>query len=116
MNEPMEAPESPAVESAESSESPAVAGVSGVERSADETAASVPESELEAPAPQSGSQIPRSRNAEDWMSGIQWLSSTVVLAVFVITFLAQAFQIPSQSMQKTLRSGDYLLVAKCHYA
>jgi signal peptidase I len=116
MNEPMEAHQSPAVESAESSESQAGAGVSGVARSADETAASVPESELKAPAPQSGSQIPRSRNAEDWMSGIQWLSSTVVLAVFVITFLAQAFQIPSQSMEKTLLIGDYLLVDKVHYA
>ena len=116
MNEPMEAHESPAVESAESSESGAVVGVSGVEKSGDETAAQVPESELEAPAPQSGSQIPRSRNADDWMSGIQWLSSTVVLAVFVITFLAQAFQIPSQSMEKTLLIGDYLLVDKVHYA
>jgi len=116
MNEPMEAHESPAVESAESSESPAVAGVSGAERSADETAASVPESELEAPAPPSGAPVPRTRNAEDWMSGIQWLSSTVVLAVFVITFLAQAFQIPSQSMEKTLLIGDYLLVDKVHYA
>jgi signal peptidase I len=50
------------------------------------------------------------------MSGIQWLASTVVLAVFVITFLAQAFQIPSQSMEKTLLIGDYLLVDKVHYA
>ena len=116
MNEPMEAHESPAVESQESSESPAMAGASGVEGSADETAASVPESELAAPAPQSGSQISRSRSADDWMSGIQWLSSTVVLAVFVITFLAQAFQIPSQSMEKTLLIGDYLLVDKVHYA
>src|SRR5437764_544396 len=40
--------------------------------------------------------IPRA-DAGDWMSGIQWLCSTIVLAVFVITFLAQAFQIPSES-------------------
>lgn len=53
--------------------------------------------------------------ASDWMSGIQWLCSTVVLAIFVITFIAQAFQIPSESMENTLLIGDYLLVDKAHY-
>lgn len=52
----------------------------------------------------------------EWMGGIQWLCSTVVLAVFVITFLAQAFQIPSDSMENTLLVGDYLLVDKVHYS
>ena len=37
---------------------------------------------------------------------------TVVIAVFVITFIVQAFQIPSESMQNTLLIGDYLLVDK----
>ena len=55
------------------------------------------------------------RDADDWLSGIQWLCSTVVLAVFVITFIAQAFQIPSESMENTLLIGDYLLVDKVHY-
>ena len=55
------------------------------------------------------------KEVEDWMGGIQWLCSTVVLAVFVITFLAQAFQIPSESMENTLLIGDYLLVDKVHY-
>jgi len=57
----------------------------------------------------------RRRDADDWLSGIQWLCSTVVLAVFVITFIAQAFQIPSESMENTLLIGDYLLVDKVHY-
>jgi signal peptidase I len=56
------------------------------------------------------------RSSEDWMGGIQWLCSTVVLAIFVITFLAQAFQIPSESMENTLLIGDYLLVDKVQYA
>ena len=56
------------------------------------------------------------KEVDDWMGGIQWLCSTVVLAVFVITFLAQAFQIPSESMENTLLIGDYLLVDKVHYA
>jgi len=57
----------------------------------------------------------RRREADEWLSGIQWLCSTVDLAVFVITFLAQAFQIPSESMENTLLIGDYLLVDKVHY-
>jgi signal peptidase I len=41
--------------------------------------------------------------------------STVVIAVFVITFIVQAFQIPSESMENTLLIGDYLLVNKLRY-
>jgi signal peptidase I len=66
------------------------------------------------PAPVSARPV-RRRDADDWLSGIQWLCSTVVLAVFVITFVAQAFQIPSESMENTLLIGDYLLVDKVHY-
>jgi signal peptidase I len=40
---------------------------------------------------------------------------TLVIAMFVITFVVQAFQIPSESMEKTLLVGDYLLVDKVHY-
>ncbi len=39
----------------------------------------------------------------------------IVIAIFVITFIVQAFQIPSESMEKTLLVGDYLLVDKAHY-
>jgi signal peptidase I len=50
------------------------------------------------------------------MSSLQSLATTIVIAVFVITFVVQAFQIPSESMEKTLLIGDYLLVDKAHYA
>ena len=40
----------------------------------------------------------------------------MVIAIFVITFIVQAFQIPSESMENTLLIGDYLLVDKVHYA
>ena len=50
-----------------------------------------------------------------WLSSLQSLAVTVVIAVFVITFLVQAFQIPSESMENTLLIGDYLLVDKVHY-
>jgi signal peptidase I len=45
----------------------------------------------------------------------QSLLGTVVIAVFVITFIVQAFQIPSPSMENTLLVGDYLLVNKLCY-
>jgi signal peptidase I len=38
-----------------------------------------------------------------------------VIAIFVITFIVQAFQIPSESMTDTLLVGDYLLVNKLCY-
>ena len=38
-----------------------------------------------------------------------------MIAIFVVTFLIQAFAIPSESMEKTLLIGDYLLVDKFCY-
>jgi signal peptidase I len=51
----------------------------------------------------------------DWLVSLQSLLTTVVIAVFVITFIIQAFQIPSESMENTLLIGDYLLVDKLRY-
>ena len=51
----------------------------------------------------------------DWSASFQSLLGTVVIAVFVITFIVQAFQIPSESMENTLLVGDYLLVDKFTY-
>src|ERR1700734_2377858 len=50
-----------------------------------------------------------------WARAIQSLMVTIVIAVFVITFIIQAFQIPSESMENTLLIGDYLLVDKLCY-
>jgi len=58
------------------------------------------------------------RKVEDqsgWVDSLQSLLTTVVIAVFVITFAVQAFQIPSESMENTLLIGDYLLVDKLRY-
>src|SRR5438270_1385498 len=49
------------------------------------------------------------------LSGIQWITYVVVMAIFVMTFVVQAFQIPSESMENTLLIGDYLLVDKVQY-
>src|SRR5215475_11998724 len=51
----------------------------------------------------------------DWLTSLQSLLATVVIAVFVITYIVQAFQIPSESMENTLLIGDYLLVDKLSY-
>jgi signal peptidase I len=64
------------------------------------------------PAP---SPPPAPRKRAGLLSSVQSLALTVVIAVFVITFLVQAFQIPSESMENTLLIGDYLLVDKVHY-
>src|ERR1039458_4647032 len=51
----------------------------------------------------------------DWPATFQSVAGTVVIAVFVVTFLLQAFTIPSESMEQTLLIGDYLLVDKFCY-
>ena len=48
----------------------------------------------------------------DGQSLLQSMFSVIIIALFVITFLVQAFVIPSESMEKTLLIGDYLLVNK----
>ena len=56
------------------------------------------------------------RTGSEAIITLQSLATTIVIAVFVITFVVQAFQIPSESMEKTLLIGDYLLVDKAHFA
>jgi signal peptidase I len=51
----------------------------------------------------------------DRVGSLQSLLTTIIVAVFIITFVVQAFQIPSESMEDTLLIGDYLLVDKLRY-
>jgi signal peptidase I len=53
--------------------------------------------------------------AGDWSSTVQSVAGTVTIAVFVVTFIVQAFTIPSGSMENTLLIGDYVLVDKFCY-
>src|SRR5262249_4506620 len=71
---------------------------------------SLPSTECDTPRPS-----PRRHSKESILSSVQSLAATVVIALFVITFVVQAFQIPSQSMENTLQIGDYLLVDKVSY-
>jgi signal peptidase I len=89
--------------------SSAASPVTGIEPSpALETAPPIPEPQT-LPARSTG------ETEGGWVSTVQSLLVTVVIAVFVITFIVQAFQIPSESMQNTLLIGDYLLVDKAHF-
>ena len=76
---------------------------------------STPE-ELKAPSePQPVAPAPPLERDRSGMLSLQSLVGTIVIAIFVITFAVQAFQIPSQSMENTLLVGDYLLVNKLCY-
>jgi len=80
-----------------------------------EPGVSSPESASEAPAAAAPQQHPAPSFAADIVSSVQSLIGTIVIAIFVITFVVQAFQIPSESMENTLLVGDYLLVDKLCY-
>jgi signal peptidase I len=96
------------------------AGPSPDERASDEHAAGEPSPEEQSTGQPTGGDVspvqkkPLSVGAEV-SSSLQSLLGTVVIAVFVITFIVQAFQIPSPSMENTLLVGDYLLVNKLCY-
>jgi signal peptidase I len=47
---------------------------------------------------------------------VQSLLSIAVIFVFCITFVVQAFRIPSSSMENTLLAGDFMLADKLHFA
>jgi len=47
-----------------------------------------------------------------WRDGAEVALGAVILALFVKTFLFQAFNVPSDSMAPTLRAGDQVLVNK----
>lgn len=54
----------------------------------------------------------RDLRRDDVLTAIQSLLLVVVVATFVITFILQPFQIPSESMDPTVRVGDFLLMNK----
>ncbi|HEX5233893.1 MAG TPA: signal peptidase I [Silvibacterium sp.] len=49
------------------------------------------------------------------LEALRSLLTLLVIALFVLTFLVQPFRIPSESMERTLLVGDFLLVNKTIY-
>ena len=52
---------------------------------------------------------------ERGLTELQSFLQVVVIVIFVITFVVQAFQVPTGSMENTLLVGDFLLTDKIHY-
>ena len=93
--------------------------------SALEHPAQIPPQSSSAPKPDSGvtevvlrSDAPRRAVAHDhapqhgFLQAFQSLLYVITVALFIITFIAQPFRIPSESMVPTLLVGDFLLVDK----
>ena len=60
---------------------------------------------------------PRVHHVLAWMflDRARSMLSLLVIAVFALTFILQPFRIPSESMERTLLVGDFLLVNKARY-
>lgn len=80
-----------------------------------ETPIAQPGDALTQTAPQATPEHKAHREPKDLL-GTQAFFTVVIFSIYVITFIVQAFQIPSGSMENTLLVGDFLLVDKLHYA
>jgi len=60
-------------------------------------------------------QAPKPQGKGKLRENIEALIIAIILALFIRTFIVQAFKIPSGSMQNTLLVGDYILVNKFIY-
>jgi signal peptidase I len=59
-----------------------------------------------------GKPIPRKTAAMEWTDSILY---AVIAATFIRMLVFEAYNIPTSSMEKTLRVGDFLFVSKFHY-
>ena len=55
------------------------------------------------------------RKKSVWRENIEAILVAIVIALFIRTFMVQAFKIPSGSMKQTLQIGDHILVNKFIY-
>jgi signal peptidase I len=72
----------------------------------------VPNPSSESARPQATSTHASHHHKIGVLPSFQSLLHLIVIAIFIITFCAQPFRIPSESMESTLLVGDFLLVNK----
>ena len=73
---------------------------------------------IAAPAPlRAGVQLPAQTHFiyPSPLETVRSLLTIIVMALFALTFILQPFRIPSESMERTLLVGDFLLVNKSIY-
>jgi len=68
-----------------------------------------------AAAPEPASETPH-EGSFHWGEAAHSLLMVLVIAIFIISFIAQEFVIPSASMERTLLVGDFVLVDKTRFA
>ena len=59
-----------------------------------------------------GKPIPKKSQSREWFDAILY---AVIAATFIRMLLFEAYNIPTSSMEQTLRVGDFLFVSKFHY-
>ena len=69
-----------------------------------------------APADEKTSGEKPQKQRETWMEFIGSMAAVLVSGLFIITFVMQAFEIPSASMENTLLIGDHLFVDRVSLA
>ncbi len=62
-----------------------------------------------------GEEIAATAVVSGWRENVEAVLIAVLLALFIRTFVVQAFKIPSGSMMDTLLVGDHILVSKFTY-
>ncbi len=71
--------------------------------------------ELSVPEDARGMNLRRIREKRFVRNYLEPILTAILIALFIRTFIVQAFKIPSGSMEPTLLVGDYLLVSKFIY-
>src|ERR1700736_2043687 len=60
--------------------------------------------------------IPQEKRHETPVEFLTSLAAVLVTGLFIITFVVQAFEIPSSSMEQTLLIGDHVFVNRVQFA
>jgi signal peptidase I len=63
-----------------------------------------------------GQELEQDKPKESTVEFLSSLAAVLVTGLFIITFVVQAFEIPSSSMEKTLLIGDHVFVNRIQFA